>query len=157
MLIFYTFCTQTEQNTPYNQQQPIQITINAQTQSGLEQDNDAQQQAKHTSLQSAIIETNIGNDENKEKFLKPYESASRYTIRNAIKIMAVYIVAKTYPPAGLAYLANRLIIQPLLNNGDIFETISEKEEQEYAKQGLKKTPDLIVFPVAHRIKKYLIK
>lgn len=164
-LIFFAYIIQsiyiqTEQNSPYNQQ-PIQITINAQTQSGLEQDNDFDQKAKHTSIPTTIVDTKINSENNvsapKSKNLEPDESMITFVARNSVKSAAIVGTAIYCQPLVIAYFINRLIIQPILKNGDISETVTEEEKQEYAKKGLWKVPDLRFFPIAHNIKERLTK
>lgn len=156
---FYAFLIRTDQENPYQSSSSptITVTINAPTSSDLGQNNNVEQNARHASQPTTQITTNINSENSKpqHKDLKPDVSAVTYMARNGAKLAVIVRVATWYPAFGAAYLINRAIIQPLLGNGDILETISEQEQEEYAKKGLRKVADIRFFPILHSMKKYL--
>ncbi len=158
--IVHTLCIQTEENNQFNQQPSSNYTviINAQTQSGLDQDNNLNQNAKHTSIPITTVETNVNRPEQapqkQKKELKPDESMIKFAARNLVKGGVIYAAGCWCPPLVIGYLVNRLLVQPILDNGNILETVSAEEKKEYAEKGLLKVADLRVFPVGNRIKEF---
>jgi len=156
----FIFCTTQivpEQGNFQNGQPPITITINAQTQSGLVQDNEIEQKAKHTSEPYTNVETTINND-NKQNIqndqLQPDESCTKYAIKNGFKAECMYLLA-AYTPLFPLYALHRFIIYPLYSDTPWVDTASEEKQKALAAQGKKYIPRIIVFPLIHHATKYI--
>lgn len=154
-LIFYTFFTHTEEH----ETSAVNITIDARTMSQVDQLNDIDQQAQHTSLPTACIH-NAYQDSVQTSFhkkeLQPDETAIKFVARNGIKLGAIVIAAHLCEPLVICYCINRCIVQPLLDNGNILETVSEEEKNAYAAKGMLKVPDTRFFPIFEAMKSWYI-
>ena len=160
--IFYFFNIQAEQiDFTHCKPQQINITFNANTDAGLEQDNTINQKAEHTSKPDTNIHSSQQNPDNgPSKNLEPTVSAENYIIRNTAKTYCVYLIAGS---AGLAlspllfpiYCTNRFIIYPLLSDSPWFDHPTPEESAKLAEQGKKKVVEPIFFPLCYEIHKHL--
>lgn len=133
----------------------VQITINAPTNSSLQQENLTNQENSMDIKQS---DPTLDEDEYLEfrrryRQLPPDESAIKGTARNFCKIGLIACVCYACPPAGAAYLVNRCIIQPLCDNGDMFETVTDEQRREYAQNNMRKVPQARFFPLLESLQK----
>lgn len=133
----------------------VQITINAPTSSSLQQSNQTNQE----NSMNIKLQDQISDEDEYLKFrlkyqqLPPDESALKGTARNFCKIGLIACVCYVCPPAGAAYLVNRCIIQPLCDNGDLFETVSDEQKREYAQKNMRKVPQTRFFPILDSLQK----
>lgn len=134
----------------------ITITINAPTISGVDQDN----KATHSSSPSNTTQTMTPTTPSDQPamrtiYLSPHESRERYIARNFIKYSIITAACLHSLPFFAAYTTNRFVIQPLLENGKMFETVSQKEQANYIKKGQYKVPDTVAFPIWNAIREKL--
>ncbi len=92
-LIFYTYSIYSEQNNP-SQQPSVQITIHAETQSGLDQNNNLDQNAKHAS--SPITDTTTAIQQNQNLQTQESDEGVPLTVFK-------YTAGYACPPCALAY------------------------------------------------------
>lgn len=158
LFMFYINNIQAEQQYPI-QDQPggITIHIDASTQAQLPQTNQTNLAADHISKPSNNITTTPHTEIQQQNEittikLKPNESGESRFIRNGTKLGIAIAACYVSSPFAMLYGFNRFIVQPLLGNGSINTTISEKKQQKYREQGLVKEPDLNVFPIFEKIK-----
>lgn len=123
--ILYTNTTTTETNHNLQQRPGVTIHIDASTNAKLPQTNLTDLQARQTSQPcnetSTVVQANNKQSAEEEENRKKTESTARYCVRNGAKL-AIVAGISMYGPTWLSYgyWANRLIVQPLLDNGDLF-------------------------------------
>lgn len=125
-----------------------QITLNIRTDSS----SGADQQNKIEQTQGRSENTSTKSE---QPYLQPDESAGPYMARNGLKIY-IFTALMGLPAVPLAvpliYLANRIIVQNLLNNAAIVDTINPKIQAKLAQEGKMRVPDIILFPYLNKLK-----
>ncbi len=157
LLMFYVFLIQADQN-----QHPISITINAQTQSGLEQQNDVDQTVRHTSLPITHVETGIDRTAKEESTSVKQEltqtvTGTNWVLRNSLKGYGIMLMAGIAGPVSPwllpTYVGCRLVYAAC-SDTPWMDRPTQQEAEELAAQGKVKLPEPIFYPVAHHIYKY---
>ncbi len=93
--IFYIHFIQPQQTNSY-QQPSVQIHIHAETQSGLDQKNNLDQQAKHASLPTSVVETTVQ---------QKASLGSAHPEEDVPTTVLKYAAGYACPPCALAYYA----------------------------------------------------
>ncbi|MBV8661230.1 MAG: hypothetical protein JO129_03750 [Candidatus Dependentiae bacterium] len=149
--IFYSSLIQSDQGP-----NPINIIVNAQTQSGVQQENNNKQNADQTCSSEVNASRNADKENEKPQQLKKVQSDSRHVALGMIRLAGVQaLVASGSVVLFPVYMANRFLLYPILFNGGIWETIPEEEVAELAKEGKKRIPEMIVFPVIFHTRKFI--